>query len=327
MKKIPISLIIDDAAPCVSVFHSHCKTGVLEDGRAILEYVPNSFLTQFCDITEKYGVKGKFSVVPMPGNRGDIINGIEGASREQLDEWMEMLKNRICPRFSIGPEMISHNKAVDIATGKAMDLKEDEWAKDQDRHALSPYIAYALAILKKAGLDSCGVTSPWRFAIEVEEEYVAAIMQAVWDTYGKSHAWYFLRGLRNTPNARPWVAYDENDRTVVSIPATTRDRFWQTISSTDASEEYVSRIADELITSDGKNGEIIQVLKTGGWPILITHWQSLVSNGLGVGMRAFEEVCKRIEKHLSQQVEWMSFEEIMKIVLSDKASFPKPVFK
>ena len=94
MKKIPISIIIDDPAPCLSVFHSHHKTGITKDGRPVLEYVSNSYLTKFCDIIEEYGIKGKFSVVPMPGNRGDIVNGVEGASREDLDEWMDILKKR-----------------------------------------------------------------------------------------------------------------------------------------------------------------------------------------------------------------------------------------
>lgn len=67
----------------------------------------------------------------------------------------------------------------------------------------------------------------------------------------------------------------DDDRTLVSVPATTRDKIWQTIHCTDTSEEYISKVADELITKDGKEGEIIRVLETGGYPILVTHWQSL----------------------------------------------------
>jgi hypothetical protein len=39
-----------------------------------------------------------------------------------------------------------------------------------------------------------------------------------------------------------------------------------------------------------------------------------------------EEVGRRIKLHLSDRVEWMSFEQIMELVVSDKASYPKPVF-
>ena len=128
------------------------------------------------------------------------------------------------------------------------------------------------------------------------------------------------------PNAKPWIAREEEGRVLVSIPATTRDKIWQTINSTDTSDEYINRIADELITSDGSSGEIINVLNTGGYPILVTHWQSLMSNGLGTGIRALDEIARRINENLSDRVEWMSFEEIMRLVLENKEKYPKPTF-
>jgi hypothetical protein len=51
-----------------------------------------------------------------------------------------------------------------------------------------------------------------------------------------------------------------------------------------------------------------------------------MSNGLGTGLKIMDEVGKRISAHLSDKVQWMSFEEITDLVLSDKESYPKPVF-
>ena len=121
----------------------------------------------------------------------------------------------------------------------------------------------------------------------------------------------FLRSLRNAHDARPWIQLREDGRTLVAIPSTTGDHFWQTINTPETSDDYVRSIADALITEDGREGEIIRVLDTNGWPILITHWQSLISNGLGTGLRALDEVGRRIDAHLSDRVEWMNFEEIM----------------
>ena len=42
-------------------------------------------LLDFCEVMERHGIKGKFSVVPMPGNQGDIINGLKGVSKEELE--------------------------------------------------------------------------------------------------------------------------------------------------------------------------------------------------------------------------------------------------
>ena len=323
MKK-PISLIIDDPAPRVFVFYEHAPSRVTEDGRPLKNEVPNSFLTDFCEVMERFGLRGKFSVVPMPGGRGNIVGGIPGFPDHEIREWLDTVRERVAKNFSICPEMLTHARAVDLETGGFLEINEKQWAKTQDASTLTPYIAKALSLLKEAGLSATGVTSPWDFGIEVEPEYVKAISAAFHQVYGLSDCWYFLRSRRNVKNALPWVALSEGGRHVVSVPATASDHFWQTMNTTDVSDEYVSRIADNLITADGSSGEIIDIISGGGWPILIAHWQSLFSNGLGTGLRALAEVAGRVEKYLSDRFEWRSSEEIMRIVLDDPEKYPMP---
>lgn len=322
--KIPISWIIDDPAPVISVYKEHSDSPFTGDGRPLVPTYPNELLFRFCDIIERHGIKGKFSVIPMPGNKGDIIRGLEGVSRGELDEWLDTVRARVAPQFSIGPEILSHHKAIDLKTGKPLEMNEKEWAKSRDRTTLTPYIALALSLLREAGFDTFGVTSPWDFGITVEDEYVAAISQAVYEVTGKSEAWYFLHVIRNRENTKPWVALDEGGRTVVSIPATTNDHIWRTIDTAEESDEFVRDLADRLITDDGSQGEVVRILESGGYPILLTHWQSLMSNGLGTGLRVLDEVGARINRLLGDRVEWMSFEQIMRTVISDKAAYPKP---
>ena len=324
MNKIPLSVIIDDPAPIVSVYQTHAKNKFTKYGAPLLKTYPNSFLFEFCDIVEKYGIKGKFSLVPMPGNLGDIISGIEGVSVSDLKEWLDAVKTRLVPNFSIVPELLTHNKAVDIKTMQTLDIKENDWSQLQDEETLTNYIEYALSLLKKAGFDVGGVSSPWDFGIKVEKAYHNAIINAVYKVFKKDSSFFFLKGMRNLPNAKPWVEIDREGKTLVSIPATVHDVFWATINSEESSENYVSEIADKLITKDGKSGEIIDVINRGGYPILITHWQSLASNGSYVGLKAFEEVVKRIDNNLSSKLEWMSFDKILSMVLKDKSSYPKP---
>lgn len=335
--KRPVSLIIDDPAPVISTFYESGVSGTsnfpsnklrheTKDGRPLLKTFSNDFLYQFCDVIEKRGIKGKFTVVPMPGNQGDIVNGLIGADPEEVSEWLRVVKQRVEPRFSIGPEMLSHNLAVDIATGKPLEISEWAWSFNQNKETLTPYIAKALELLRDAGLESFGVTSPVNFGIKVEDEYAAAISEAVKQVTGREKAWYFLRGLRDTPNAKPWVQLEEEGRILVSIPATTRDVIWQTMDTTESSDEYVSQIADLLITEDGKEGEIVRVVETGGYPVLVTHWHSLISNGLGTGLRVLDEVARRVNANFADVLEWMSFEEIMEFVIENKADHPKPNF-
>lgn len=326
MKKVPISLIIDDPAPRVFVYYEHAEVRQTKDGRPLLNEVPNEFLNRFCDVMEKHGIRGKFSVVPMPGGRGDIVHGIPGFPKCEIDEWLETVRSRVARHFSICPEILTHAQAVDLATGSLLDVNEKVWASTQNVHTLTPYIAKALHLLSEAQLPVTGVTSPWDFGIEVEEDYVQAISNAFEQVLGKTDSWYFLRGLRNTPNARPWVALNQDGRRVVSVPATLVDHFWKTMDTTDTSDAYVSAVADEVLTEDGTSGEMVDVLNSNGWPILITHWQSLFSNGLETGLRVLDEVARRIEKNFSDRVEWMSSEEIMRLVLEEPDKYLAPHF-
>ncbi len=321
--KIPVTLRIDDPSPVISVYYCHHKNGFTEDGREVIRYYPNSFLNDFCDVIEKWGIKGKFSIVPMPGNCGDIINGIDGVDNKDRLEWIDTVKKRVVPLFDISPEMLTHNKVVDIETGKVLDIRENDWSQTQNRNTLAPYISKALSILKQAGFDCGGVTSPWNFAIECENEYVAAISQAMWDVYGKKESWYFLRGMYDTPNAKPWIEYESDGRTVIAVPTTAHDRIWQTIDSTETSNEYISHVADQLITADGKGGDVVKTVETGGYPVIITHWQSLASNGLFTGLRVLDEVARRIDAVYGDRVEWMNIKQITDLVLADKSSFRK----
>ena len=323
MKKVPIGVVIDDPAPVVSAYYQHAYKKVLDDGRPLLKTFPNSFLYEFCDVIEKHGIKGKFSIVPMPGNQGDIVNGIEGVDPAEMKEWMDVVKSRVLKNFSPAPEMLTHHKAVDLETGKDLPMNEEEFAKNQTRETLTPYITKALSIHKEAGLNTIGVTSPWTFGRDVEDEYAAAISKAVYDVTGSKKAWYFLHVIMRRENIKPWIAHEEDGRTVVSIPSTVRDYIWETIRSTDTSEEYVQSLADRYITADGKDGLLVRNLENGCFPIFNTHWQALNSNGLGTGLRVLDTIASRINEHLSDRVEWMTFEEIMNYVIENKESFPK----
>ena len=325
MNKVPISWIIDDPAPVISVYYEHAGKTHTNDGRPLVSTYPNEGLFEFCEIIEKYGIRGKFSVVPMPGNKGDIVGGLEGVSSEDMQEWLSCVKERVVPAFTVGPEMLTHHKAVDLSTGEALPMNERNWATEQDRTTLTPYIAKALSLLKEAGFDPIGVTSPWDFGLAVLDEYEHAISQAVAQVSGGQNAWYFLHCFENRPNVKPWVALEEEGRTLVAIPATIASDFqWQTIDCTRTDEAYVSEIADNMITADGADGAILRALDAGCYPILVTHWQSLMSNGLRTGLRVMAEVGRRVATHLSDRVEWMSFEQITDLVVANKTDYPKP---
>lgn len=312
MKKLPISLIVDDPAPRVHVFWAHSSGGVSAKGTPLRPDVPNDFLDEFCDVTEKENVHGKFSIVPMAGCQGDIIHGFRDYPDAEIAYWLETANKRLGKRFSFGPEMLTHHKAVNLADGSFYDCNEMEWAATQNRQTLGVYIETAIRMLKDAGIRAVGVTSPWSFGVEVEDDYAAAISDAVWNVWGEPDAWYFLRSLRNVPDARPWVQFTEGNQHSVAIPATTNDVLWQSIDmpASEVNDAYISALADQILTEDGQHGTVADAMKIGAMPVLIHHWQSLFSNGSRAGLHAFAIAVERINRNFGDRVEWMNFEDI-----------------
>ena len=86
-RKIPVCLDIDDHTPFVNVFWYHREDHLTDDGRPIVKDIERDFLDDFCDVIERNNVRGKLTVVPMPGgDRGDIAHGIKGYTAEQLSD-------------------------------------------------------------------------------------------------------------------------------------------------------------------------------------------------------------------------------------------------
>jgi hypothetical protein len=306
----PITLLVDDSCPLVHVFRCHWKDvhhrpPTTEDGRPLIEQVPNAFLDQFCDTVDRWGMAGKFSIVPAPGGEGDILRGVAG-DPEGTRAWLATAMRRLPPRFDFTPEGITHNLAVNLETGGYFPQGESEWSQTQTRETLTPYMIRQLEMLRDAGVDATGVTSPWVFGIKVEPEYLAAIVTAQRQVYGRDFSWYFLHMLHDRPDARPWVAVKEGATTLVAIPSTVDDFWWETINSPRTDPAYVSAVTDRMLTADGRGGKIRAVLDAGGWPVLLTHWQSLISNGLGTGMAVLDELGRRIRATLAGEVEWIS---------------------
>ena len=67
MSKLPISVIIDDFAPVIHMSYEERANRLTTDGRPLLPSIPYEFLMRFCEVVEKHSVKGKLSMVPLPG--------------------------------------------------------------------------------------------------------------------------------------------------------------------------------------------------------------------------------------------------------------------
>ncbi len=315
--KTPIALLVDDGCPRVHVFFHHWhhwegrrrRRPHTADGRPLVDVVADAFLDRFCDVAERWHLAGKFSIVPAPAGLGDVVRGVAG-DLEATRAWIATARRRLGPRFDFTPEGITHHLAVDVATGASLAEDENAWSRKQTRATLTPYVTRALSLLRDAGIDAAGVTSPWTFGIDVEPEYVASIVAAQRAVYRRTLSFYFLHMLHDRPSSRPWIAWRDAEATLVSIPSTVADFFWATIDSPRTDAAFVGAIADHLLTADGRGGRIREVLDAGGWPAIVTHWQSLYSNGLETGLAALDELGRRVAATLGAEVEWCSCLEL-----------------
>ena len=323
MPRVPISLLVDDGCPLIHAYRwhhesVHRKAPRTDDGRLLLDYVPNDLLDRFCDVVAAHGMAGKFSIVPSPAGKGDIVRGIDGFDVALTRQWLATAAERLSPRFDFSPEGITHDLTLDLKTNRFLPVGESDWSQTQDRTTLIPYITRQLELMKAAGFAATGVTCPWVFGLDVEDEFTASVVAAQKAVNGRDFSWYFLHTLHEKPR-KPWVASRVGGAVLVSIPTTVDDHYWATINSPRTDREYVDEIADRSITKDGKGGSIIDVMRAGSWPMLLTHWQSLFSNGLETGLKVLDVVGKRINDTLGAQVEWKTCMEIAALTAAGAA--------
>ncbi len=321
MKKIPLVLGLDDPAPLVHVYREHRAGGViLDSGEELVPSIPNSFLNEFCDLVEEFQIRGKFSVVPMPGGRGDIINGIPGFDKAEIDEWIQTVRNRLSPYFDFSPEMLTHNKALNLADGTFFPEREFNWADSQTYETLKPYVALALSILRDAGLTPTGATLPWGYSAKSDPQYAAAICDAFDETLGKKASWYFSGNAQGVPGYRPQIRYRNADHCIVQVHKTCSDYPWHTIECSRTDEAFISELADRYITADGQAGEIVDAIRNNSCAIICTHWQALYSNGRKTGLAVLRETARRVREHYADKIEWQTFSDLMDAALAGESA-------
>jgi hypothetical protein len=303
--RVPVTGIIDDPTPCRNpAWYEHPDEGHVS-------VIPNSFTEHFADTVENTGSAGKFSVVPCPGAQGRIDEGMPGVSAEDMDGFLRVVRERIAPRWDICPELLTHNLALDLDTMQPLELKEDAWVARQDEATLVAYIGRALQILRNVGLEPNGVTSPWTTGREVEDRYARAIGAALNEVCGVRLGWYFLHVDPRAPDVIPRI---------MQLDATAGTALVSIVSgSMDLPEAYdfawrtqfgEPAVIDTQLSADGGSGRFLDLYRAGSPIVFHTHWQSLFSNGSGAGLKAFDDLCRRINRTWGERTRWTTAREL-----------------
>ena len=319
---LPIVLIVDDPAPLINVYWWHAaesqatENPTLQSGEAIARDIPVDFLSLFIDVIAARGIKGKFSVLPYPAGLGAITDGWSGCDLNGLNRWLDLVRQGVTPQMDITPEILTHAKTLDLETLKLLPENEREWSRHQNAATMTPYISYALEILNAADLEATGVTSPWDFGIDVEDEYQVAIRDAMRQVNGRTKTWYFLNQENEKTDFRSQVVYRLGDTWQVSLWSQVGDQLWNTMNTRETGVDYVKSVADDYLSEDGTSGRLAELFRAGTPIVWCTHWQSLYANGRMTGLQALDEIGRRIDRLWGDAIKWMKCNELAALIAS-----------
>ena len=319
--RVPVSLIIDDSTCLVNMAHFGIpQFGEVfpdqykQDWRKLPREIPDTFVREFGEWSLENGVKGKYSIVPYPACTGWVKRFIPGWTKRELEESLNLIREVIIPNWDIHPEMVSHTRVIDIKTGRpypyatAAYMENWEWSQTKSVDELAAYQAYALAILKEAGLTCEGLTTPGGYGGRNQNNLALSTMEAVRDVYGTEIPHYF-RDLftEKDKSVAPQVLFPSgldgaDPKCVVSILGCTGDWFggWDGLVPGDV---------DNFITKDLKSGRMVEVIDSGEPAIMVCHWPGIYYNGEKVGFNILKEIKKRLDQKYDHLI-WMKLSEI-----------------
>jgi hypothetical protein len=322
--RVPVGLIIDDstclvnlnkfAMPQFDETFAGQSPSYKQPWRDWPNEIPDSFTRKFAAWATEAGVKGKWSVVPFPACVGRVDRLLPGWSGQELRESLDMVREVITPNFDIHPEMVTHTRVIDIRTGHPypsprLEFMENwNWTTGKSADEIGAYLAYALDILKNAGLTCEGVTTPGGFGSKARPQLAQASLQSVRSVYRAEIPHYF-RDLHASGDASvaPRVelasGLDGNDpQCVVSVVACTGD--W-----TGGWDNTLPVGADRFITPDGQAGRMVDVIQRGEPAIILGHWTGIHFNGQELGLQILQEVVKRLHARFDNLL-WMKLAEL-----------------
>jgi hypothetical protein len=307
----PIFFIVDDPAPCLNLaFYEQYFEEHVRD-------VPNRFTAAWADLIEEFGVRGKFSVLPVPAGIGRVDRPLPDVAPGDQEEFLRIMRERVSPRMDIGIEFLTHWHAWDLRRERPVDYTEKTMGPHTNRAHLTEYFSYGLRILADLGLDPTGVTSPGASCREIEWIYQAAVRDAVREVRGLPIAWYFLHVDDYSPVVLPRVKSLDAERgeACVTMVSMAGDPMWRTQFGEPSP-------MDEWISADGSRGRLVELFRNGSVIGFHTHWQSLFSNGRATGLADFRVALSRIREHFGERVRWTKCSELARVVAAQAVTRP-----
>jgi hypothetical protein len=321
--RVPLSFIIDDST-CLVNMGKFCmpqfaatypdRKDYQRPWREWPDEIPDSFVRRFGEWCAEHGVKGKYSIVPYPACVGWLDRTLPGWSQRELQLSLDLVRELMVPNWDIHPEMITHTRVIDIATGRPFQdfspahMENSFPQQDVSLDHLTAYLAYALRILKNCELPCEGITTPGGFGNRVKDKLPLAVFDAVRDVYGSELPHYFKYVSEGDQSTEPKleaarVKDFEHPAFTVNVPAGTGDWFggWDG-AETSNGKKYCN--------SDATSGRMVELIEKNRPAVMLCHWPGLYCNGSLQGFRDFQKIVVALEKRFKDRTQWMKISEI-----------------
>lgn len=322
--RVPVGLIIDDSTCLVNLnrftmpqfdqaFAGANKT-YHRNWREWPHEIPDAFVRKFGEWCAGAGVKGKYSIVPYPACVGRIDRMLPGWTQRELSDSLELVRSVMMPNWDIHPEMVTHSRVIDIKTGHPYSdhslkfMENWEWTTGRSTDEIASYLAYALNILKNAGLPCEGITTPGGFGGKALPQLAQASLQSVRDVFNAEIPHYFRHLYsEGSESVAPRIEYASgldgpDPRCVVSIIGCTGD--W-----TGGWDNTPVGGVDKFITADGQHGRMVDIIQRGEPALALAHWTGIWWNGQELGFKVWQEVVRRLHARFDNLL-WMKLSEV-----------------
>jgi hypothetical protein len=319
---MPVSLILDDGAPVINPLYYYRMQVNQKEYDQHVSHIPLDFLEQFAGVVKKWGMRGKFTIIPYPAGLGSLLDGWEGCDKAELESWLALARSAIAPSFDITPEILTHTRALDLKTHQLLPEAEQIWMDGRSQAELSEYMRTATGLLRQAGFTPGGITQPVTFKGD-RAAYNQAVLEAI-RPQGEADpagtvAFYFIDFCEDKAPVplHPVVLLDrEKGEAVVSMLAYADDYFWN--GQYPGQPGYLEE-AGELISADGQAGRLVELMRAGAWATFCTHWQSQYANGSRQGLAGLEVVAQRLATTFGPRLLWMSNGEMARYRAAEEA--------
>ena len=308
--RVPLSFVIDDST-CLVNMGSFCMPQFAAAWPSRANYkkpwktwpreIPDAFVREFGQWCAAHGVKGKYSVVPYPCCVGWLDRELPGWPRRELLDSLKLVRELMVPNWDIHPEMITHTRVIDLATGRPMEkissaTMENSYPREKKSvDELAAYLAYALRILKNCEIPCEGITTPGGFGNMVKSELSQAVGQAVRDVYAAELPHYFKYVSGGKESTQPKLEHvsgvgTDDVRVVVNIPAGTGD--WFGSWDGDAKPE-----PDRYANREATGGRMVELIERGQPAVMLCHWPGMYTHGTKEGFKALKRVVTSIGRY------------------------------